>query len=336
MSDVEEMVHGAGVRRNIARALDRARSTFDATSTRAQFEREGIRFLTVLDPDYPAALHTIYDPPVGFFVLGQIPPTGDRGLAVVGSRSPTTYGKQVTKKLVSDLVAHGLTIVSGFARGIDTVAHQAALAGEGQTVAILGSGLLKLYPRENTPLARAILDGHGCLLSEHHPLQDAKPGHFPARNRLISAISQGVLVIEAGEKSGSLITADQALEQGRDVYAVPGMITSPQSQGTLQLIQQGAKLVLGAKDILEDFPLQGTPLNVSSRSTQPHAPSHPPEVLDILQALGPFELHFDDLHQKTGYPVPLLHMWLLRMQLQGKILALPGNRYAASEPGEIG
>ncbi|PWK12725.1 DNA-processing protein DprA [Tumebacillus permanentifrigoris] len=326
-ADPQEMVRGAGLRKNIATALAKSRASFDPVAIRRQFEPEGIRFLSVLDPAYPASLHTIYDPPVGLFLYGDLPPTGDNGLAVVGSRTPTSYGTTVAKKLVGELAAHGLTIVSGFARGIDTVAHRAALAAGGQTVAVLGSGLLKLYPRENTPLARAIAEGHGCLLSEHHPLMDALPGNFPARNRLISALSRAVLVIEAGERSGSLITADLALEQGRDVYAIPGMITSTQSDGTNRLIQQGAKLIRTAQDILEDYHL--TAVSVSSRETPTDLT---PEARHILQILGPFERHLDELLASTGFSAGLLHAHLLRLQLLGLITARPGGRYISNAP----
>ncbi|KEO82918.1 DNA-processing protein DprA [Tumebacillus flagellatus] len=333
--DWEEMWRGAGVRKNIARALAKSRETFDPVAFRKLYEPQGIRFVSVLDGEYPEVLHQLYDPPAGVFIWGEIPPTGDTALGVVGSRNPTEYGRQVARKLVGELAPRGLTIVSGFARGIDTVAHQAAVRAGGNTIAVLGSGLLKLYPRENRGLAQAIANGQGCLLSEHHPLMDARPGNFPARNRIISGLSQGVLVVEAGERSGSLITADQALEQGRDVYAIPGLITSAQSVGTHRLIQQGAKLVQTAQDILEDFHLlsvssRETPLSVRSARHSHLPPNLSPEAVRILEILGPFERHVDDLLLGTGLPAGVLHTQLLQLQFLGVVNALPGARYIRS------
>ncbi|MBL0388898.1 DNA-protecting protein DprA [Tumebacillus sp. ITR2] len=330
-ADADEMIRGAGVRKNIVQALAKGRAAFDPVALRRLYEPHGIAFVTVLDPEFPTSLYNLYDPPSGLFILGDLPPTGDSALGVVGSRNPTSYGKLVTRKLVSDLASRALTIVSGFARGIDTIAHSAAVGAGGRTLAVLGSGLLKLYPRENTPLARAIADGHGCLLSEHHPLMDARPGNFPARNRLISGLSQGVLVVEAGARSGSLITADQALEQGRDVYAIPGLITSDQSAGTNRLIQQGAKLVLSSQDILEDFNVspQET-INTSTSTSTSLMQNLPPEALKILEMIGPFERQLDDLLLGTGLSTGVLHTQLLQLQLLGLVNALPGGRYIRS------
>jgi DNA processing protein len=319
-----EMVQGAGIGRKQAQALCRARETFDPVVLRRSFEPSGIRFVSCIDPEYPKGFHTLYDAPAGVFVAGERLNYLIPGLAVVGSRSPTAYGKLVAEKLVSECAGHGLTIVSGLARGIDTAAHLAALRAGGRTIAVLGSGLLNIYPKENLALARRIVEGKGALVSEWHPLMPPKPGHFPIRNRLIAALAQGTLVIEAGEKSGSLITVDQALEQGRDVYAVPGPIHSQQSLGTNRLIQQGAKLVLNVEDILEDF-AYSSPYVPSSARRRP-LPEDKTEA-ELLALLGVEEMHLDQLLQATGWEAGLLHQLLLRLQLQGWIHALPGGRY---------
>lgn len=325
----EEMLKGAGVRKQAVRAICQSRQTFDPVAARRQFEPAGIRFVSLVDLEYPEPLRSLYDPPAGLFVQGQLPPCGEKGLAVVGSRTLTAYGRVVTEKLIRELVEKGLTIVSGLARGIDTIAHRATLDVGGQTVAVLGSGLLNIYPRENTKLAMQIADGHGAVISEFPPGTAGKPGHFPVRNRIISGLCQGTLVIEAGERSGSLITADQALEQGRDVYAVPGPITSPQSAGTNRLIQQGAKLVLSAADILEEYGWVADQLR-SKGATEPSEPLSG-DAARLLAAIGYSETHIDELTERTGWEFGTLHNWLIRLQLRGMITALPGGRYARVE-----
>jgi DNA processing protein len=322
-----ELVHAAGVRKAAAKELCKTRATFDPIAWQRQFAPHGIRFVSMLDAEYPSSLQELYDPPAGLFVVGRFPRCGQDALAVVGSRKPTVYGRGVTQKIVAECVRQGLTIVSGLARGVDTIAHETAVQAGGQTVAVLGSGLLNIYPKENLTLARMIADGHGTVISEWHPLMVGKPGNFPVRNRIISGLSQGTLVVEAGEKSGSLITADQALEQGRDVYAIPGPITSPQSAGTNRLIQQGAKLVLSAEDVLEDYGRS----NIGLFAAPPvQEASLEREALFLLESIGHGEVHLDELAARTGWEMGLLHTWLLRLQVQGKIAALPGSKYACT------
>ncbi len=209
--------------------------------------------LTYLDSDYPTLLKEIYDPPFVLYGMGHRGIIqSKKNLAIIGSRSPTSTGSQTVAKLIPALSKQGLTIVSGFAKGIDSIAHWKTIQTSGRTMAILGSGHLHMYPKENVQLFSQ-MSKNQLILSEYPPDTPPQKWHFPARNRIISGMSKGVLVIEAKEKSGSLITADQALEQGRDVYAIPGSIFSPLSKGTNYLIQQGAKLVMSAEDILEDF-----------------------------------------------------------------------------------
>jgi DNA processing protein len=320
----EQEWRAAGVRPTAAKELCRSRIEFEPGLLRARWAAAGIRYVAQTDAEYPEALRHLYDPPTGLFVQGALPREAGESLAVVGSRQPTAYGRAVTKKLTGELAGAGLWIVSGLARGVDTVAHEAAVAAGGKTLAILGSGLLQLYPAENARLAERIVAGGGAVISEWHPLMVGKPGHFPVRNRLIAGFSQGVLVVEAGERSGSLITADSALEQGRDVYAVPGPITSPQSAGTNRLIQQGAKAVLGAGDVLEDF--AGVVVQApQSRQQELVLDEH---ALFLLEQLTVEGTHLDVLLQRTGWAPGVLHAWLMRLQVMGKVAALPGGRYA--------
>ncbi|HEU4964565.1 MAG TPA: DNA-processing protein DprA [Bacilli bacterium] len=325
-AEADDMVQVAGIRLKAAQELVSARVSFDPYALRREYGALGIRFLAYVDEEYPAILRELYDPPGGLFVLGDLPPCAEQALAVVGSRKPTIYGRNVTQKLVGELAEQGLTIVSGLARGIDTIAHEAALQAGGQTLAVLGSGLQQIYPRENLRLAHRIADGHGAVVSEFHPMTPGKPSHFPIRNRIISGLSQATLVIEAGAKSGSLITSDQALEQGRDVYAIPGPIYSPQSEGTNRLIQQGAKLVQTAPDILEDYGFVAHACSeVAGSAVSPV--NLPPEAQVLFEALGYQEATVDQLLLRTGWESGELHTWLLKLQVQGHLTALPGGRY---------
>ncbi|KHF39791.1 DNA-processing protein DprA [Halalkalibacter okhensis] len=208
---------------------------------------------TILDSDYPALLEQIYDPPLVLYGMGvKNLMSSEKRLAVIGTRTPTPIGSKTVSSIIPPLSKEGWTIVSGFARGIDSLAHWQAVQSTGQTIAVLGSGHLHLYPKENFQLFSQ-MSKKQLIVSEYPPNTPPQRWHFPARNRIISGLSKAVLVIEAKEKSGSLITADQALEQGRDVFAIPGSILSPQSKGTNFLIQQGAKLVMNADDILHEL-----------------------------------------------------------------------------------
>ena len=203
---------------------------------------------------YPKRLKEIYNPPKKIYVLGNVEILNDIGIAIVGARKATEYGKKVALKLSEDLSKRKIVIISGLAKGIDSYAHIGTLnVQNGRTIAVLGSGIKEIYPKENIELARQIIRNGGCLISEYSP--DEKPNkiNFPERNRIISALSKGVIVVEASEKSGALITADLALEQGREVFSVPGDIYSRTSVGTNKLIQQGAKLVTSFEDVLEEI-----------------------------------------------------------------------------------
>lgn len=221
------------------------------------YNNHGIKIITIMDKEYPPLLKQIFEPPWVLYLKGNINLLHNRKkIAVVGSRTPTDYGRQCTNYFVTELVKNGYTIISGLARGIDSHAHITAIKTNGHTIAVLGSGFAHIYPKEHTSLANLIGENH-LLVSEYPPMRRPAKMNFPARNRIISGLSQAVLVVEAKEKSGSLITAQFALNEGRDVYSVPGSIFSEWSKGTNQLIQDGAKPVISIDDILEELQIFG-------------------------------------------------------------------------------
>ena len=215
--------------------------------------REGCRFLVRGNPEYPPLLEEIFDPPLVLYARGQMEPLGHPCVAVVGTRRPTIYGLQMAQGIASDLGSRGITVVSGLARGIDAAAHRGCIEGGGRTIAVLGCGIDIVYPREHRQLTQQILE-KGLLLSEFAPGTSPSPQNFPVRNRIISGLALGTLIIEASEYSGSLITARLAMEQNREVFALPGNLTSPQSFGPNFLIKQGAKLVQSWRDVVEELP----------------------------------------------------------------------------------
>lgn len=287
-------------------------------------ERE-VRTLTVLDGDYPPLLREIAQPPWVLYVLGDQTLLNKAALAVVGTRQPTHYGRTVARKLGYQLAERGVVVVSGMARGIDSEAHRGAIDAQGATVAILGCGVDVVYPKSNTALYRTIVKT-GAVVSEFPLGTQPRPGLFPQRNRIISGLSRGTVVVEAGEKSGSLITADMSLEQNRDVFAIPGPITSPQSKGCNKLIQQGAKCVADIQDILEEYPdwlhERERPLQGERESEQLTL-----EESAILEALGVEPIHVDVLCGRTSLPVAQIHTVLISLQVKRLVKQLPGSRF---------
>jgi len=221
-------------------------------------KRYNIKIVSFLDKGYPKNLKNIYDPPIALYVLGDLVPQDDAAIAIVGSRLASFYGIQQAERLGFELASRGVTVVSGLARGIDSSAHRGALKAGGRTLAVLGSGLLNIYPKEHRGLAEEISE-NGAVISEFPMRTIPERGNFPKRNRIISGLSLGVVVVEAAQRSGALITSDIAMEEGREVFAVPGKVDSITSRGTNRLIKQGAKLVETANDILEelDFQIEG-------------------------------------------------------------------------------
>lgn len=291
----------------------------------AYLERQGIKILTAEEEDYPVMLLNIPNPPYILYCRGQTGILQKFAIAVVGARSATPYGKKVARSLARELSSQGVVVVSGMARGIDTEAHLGALEETGETVAVLGSGINVVYPRENGEIFKRIAE-RGVVVSEF-PLDTVpEPGNFPRRNRIISGLSYGVLVVEAGLKSGALITADFALEQGRDVFAVPGPITAKNSEGCNNLIKQGAKLTTCVEDILEEYSSVYNAKANSALSGNDFLLLDSEESL-IIQCMGYEPCHIDELLAMSGMDVGKLSQVLLQMELKGLIKAMPGNYY---------
>ena len=249
----EKQLEGFGAKGSFLRDFEELRRLKPDSEDERECSKRGFAVVTITDRDYPLCLRNIPSPPLVMYLWGEPLPRDDRNaIAVVGRRKPTAYGVRAARMLTRDLVAGGFIVVSGLARGIDSVSHREALRGGGKTIAVLGSALDRIYPGENFFLAKAI-SRRGTVVSEF-PLGTAPlPFNFPRRNRIISGLAAGTVVVEAGEKSGALITADRALEQGKEVFAVPGEIDSPASVGTHRLIKEGAKITCSAGDIMEEF-----------------------------------------------------------------------------------
>lgn len=277
-----------------------------------KLQRHRVNVLICEDPNYPSRLKEIYDYPPVLYVRGSLPAEDEPCLAIVGTRRPTVYGRQVTEEIVADLSRSGITIISGLARGIDSVAHRAALDAGGKTVAVFGSGLNIVYPGENAKLAQAIME-HGALVSEYPLGVKPKAENFPLRNRIMSGLSLGVLVVEAGERSGALITAHQAVEQNREVFAIPGSILSPASQGTNRLIQEGAKLVRNYADILQELNLT---IVVQQAEIKEFSPANEVESA-ILKQLSSEPSHIDEICRRSGLTMPEVSSTLAMLELKG-------------------
>jgi DNA processing protein len=295
--------------------------------------RMGCHIITQKDTRYPALLLQVPDPPPYLYLYGETT-AFPMCVAMVGSRHATSYGLSITRRLSSDLVRQGITVVSGLARGIDTAAHEGALQGGGTTVAVLGSGLANIYPKENEALSRRIAE-RGAVISEF-PLQAGPdPHHFPQRNRIISGMSLGTVVVEATRRSGSLITARLALEQNREIFAVPGSVNSFKSMGTHTLIKEGAKLVTHVGDILEELPPQAARPDCQP-DDGPGAPEASRIVLDgeeqiVFEALSPYPIHVDELIRQVDMDPGRIAGILLTLELQGLARQDPGKLFRLTE-----
>jgi DNA processing protein len=333
-------VRGVGAAR--AETLAAELAAPDWRSELAQAERAGVRLVTFVDPEYPAFLKEIHDPPLVLYVQGDPAALGYSAVAVVGTRSPTMYGRETARRLSFQLAQAGVTVVSGLARGIDTEAHMAALQAKGRTVAVIGSALDAIYPAENRALAARIAAEGGAVVSEYPFGRQADRQTFPMRNRIVSGLCGGVLVVEAGLTSGTLITANQALEQGRSVLAVPGRIDSPSAQGCHRLIRQGAKLAESLDDILEELqtlpgarraPPSAAALASSAGAGQglhaaPARVAAPPldeQERKLLEALGDEELSVDALIQASGLPAGAVGARLMGLEMKRLVRRLPGQ-----------
>jgi len=302
----------------------------EAEAQAALADRNGVSVMTLAAPEYPPYLKEIFAPPPVLFVRGDFSVFSLHAVGVVGTRSPSSYGKTVTRTITRELVSHGLAIVSGLARGIDTVAHQACLEEKGRTIAVLGCGIDCIYPPENESLATAIAQG-GAVVSEFPPGTGPEPFNFPRRNRIISGLSAGVLVVEGGEKSGGLITASYALQQGRDVFAVPGPVNSPLSRGTFNLLREGAIPARSGHEIADALSLIANP-HMKSAPAAGTISGAPLSLLSDAER-GVYELltdaprRVDELSEIAGRPVMQLFDLLLMLELKGFVRQLSGQQY---------
>ncbi|OIN94768.1 MAG: DNA protecting protein DprA [Deltaproteobacteria bacterium CG1_02_45_11] len=295
--------------------------------------QKGYRIVTIADPDYPPLLLQIPDPPPFLYVYGSLD-RSIKNIAVVGSRNATSYGITTTKQLCAALAALKVIIVSGMAIGIDTAAHEGALMGHGKTIAVLGSGLERVYPAENIKLFHQIAE-NGAVISEFPLMTEPEAHNFPIRNRVISGIALGTVVVEATKKSGSLITARLAAEQNREVYAVPGSIQSFKSTGTHNLIKQGAKLVENAQDIIEEL-AHVIKANIATDNPNPNGitdqlPLLSPDESVVLEGLGPYPVHIDDLGRKLAMGPGKLSSILLQLELKGIVQQTPGKLFSTTD-----
>ncbi len=280
--------------------------------------------LTLLDEQYPRLLKEIDQAPPVIYVNGTLTPADDFAVAMVGTRMVTAYGQQVTRDTSTFLAGHGLTIVSGLARGVDALAHQHAIQAGGRTIAVLGSGVDVIYPPEHRKLAEAI-EENGAIISDY-PLGTQPEGiNFPPRNRIISGLSLATIVVEAGERSGALITADFAVEQGRDVFAVPGNVFSPASRGTNRLIQKGAYAMVSPQDVLDVLDLSQVEDYKDARQSLPADTTE----ARILQVMGYEPIHVDEICHESGIPVEKVSAALTMMELKGMVQHVGGMRYVA-------
>ncbi len=287
-----------------------------------KLDRYGVKVFTWHDPGYPSRLKEIYDYPPLIYVRGSLLPEDEWCLAVVGTRRATVYGRQVTEEIVADLAQNRITIVSGLAKGIDSVAHHSALEAGGRSIAVFACGLDIVYPSDNAELARRIIQ-QGALISEYPLGTRPKADNFPRRNRIMSGLSLGVLVIEAGKTSGAMITARLALEQNREVFAIPGSILSPASSGTNYLIQEGAKLVGDYTDILEELNLMAVARQMEMKEV---IPSSDTESL-LLKQLCAEPTHIDEVCRSSGLPMPTVSSTLAMMELKSLVKQVGNMNY---------
>ena len=306
------------------------RSTISLDGAMEKIERQGARVLTWDDPAYPPRLLNIYNPPPVLYVKGDILEEDQWAVAVVGTRGATVYGKEAARQIAGNLARNGLTIVSGLARGIDSEAHRAALDAGGRTIAVLGSGVDVIYPAEGRKLAQTVVK-RGALVSEYAMGTRPEAGNFPPRNRIISGLSLGVVIVEAGERSGALITADFALEQGREVFAVPGNIYRKKSLGTNKLIQQGAKPVLSVEDVLEELNLTMVSQQAEVRAVVPENETE----AALLEYITADPVHVDEIGQKSGLPIAQVSSTLALMELKGMVRQVGGMNYVLAREGRV-
>ena len=335
-------LESTGIQAVSAQSLATGKSMELAREEFARAADAGVTVLSVADASYPPRLKEIYDPPAILYVRGDPEVLTQPGIAVVGTRHPTPYGSGMAERLACDLAAQGLVIISGMARGVDTASHRGAISAKGKTVAVFGTGVDVIYPKENSRLSEQILAFGGALISEFPLGTFAAPQNFPIRNRILSGMSAGVLVVEAAEYSGTRITARLALEQNRDVFAVPGNVTNKNSWGPNTLIKQGAKLVATWEDVWEDLPTEvrlalTPPVSPESQSSSAASlfpdnglPPHEKLLLSLLKADE--ATHIDELVEKLESKMSSSEIFaaLFELELSGKVRQMPGKNFVKS------
>ncbi|HEY1186601.1 MAG TPA: DNA-processing protein DprA [Gemmata sp.] len=334
-----DLMHVPHIGEKLAGSIAAALRAVNVGPELALLERHGVRPVPLGSPEYPPPLAAVTAPPPLLYFRGSWVEADQNAIGIVGSRACTAYGRRVAEHVARDLVRAGFTIVSGLARGIDGAAHRAALDAGGRTIAVLAGGLSAIYPPEHAPLADEVAQ-RGCLVTETPMTVAPQPGMFPARNRIISGLSRAVVVIEANAKSGALITATHAAEQGRETFAVPGAVDSAASAGCLELLRKGARLVRGADDILEDLkgiaaadyqPAGGRPAPAArpsepSPAPQPALPALDPAQQRVFDALRG-KRHADELARELSLAVGELSRTLMQLELKKAVRRLPGNFY---------
>ncbi len=322
----EDLLQVAGMSHRLVSAIMRCKISDQVKKDLDLVMKKGYKIVTMSDPDYPPLLLQIPDPPPFLYVFGRLDGS-IKNIAVVGSRNATGYGISTTRRLCANLASLEITIVSGMAIGIDTAAHEGALAAGGKTIAVLGSGFERIYPAENLKLFYKIAES-GAVISEFSLITEPEAYNFPIRNRIISGISLGTVVVEATKRSGSLITARFAAEQNREVFAVPGSIQSFKSTGTHTLIKQGAKLVEHAQDIVEELSHVINSHSVNQNEVTDELPPLSSEESSVFKALGPYPVHIDDLVRKLSMEPGKLSSALLRLELKGIVHQAPGKLFS--------
>ena len=319
-----DALQAAGLSPKLAERVTQVRASVDLEKYMAQATAQGISILTWEDDNYPARLKEIDQPPPVLYVRGDLTTEDSWAVAVVGTRRVSAYGRQVTEELVSFFAANGVTVVSGLARGVDAIAHQSALKSGGRTIAVMGCGVDRIYPPEHTQLAEKIM-ASGALISDYAPGTPPEASNFPPRNRIISGLSMATVVVEAGETSGALITAQFAIDQGREVFAVPGNILAPQSKGTNRLIADGARPMLSGRDLLDVLNLTRV---TEQRLVRKTLPADEIET-KLMKVLSHEPLHMDDIRNQTGLPIERVSATLVMMELKGLVRQVGGMNYVA-------
>jgi DNA processing protein len=320
----QEALQAAGLGPKLAGRVAQIRASVDLEKYMARVSAQGIHILTWEDEFYPARLNDIDQPPPVLYVRGALTNDDVWAVAVVGTRRVSAYGRQVAEELAAYLANNGVTVISGLARGVDAIAHQSALKAGGRTIAVLGCGVDRIYPPEHAQLAARIITS-GAILSDYAPGTEPDAANFPPRNRIISGMAMATVVVEAGETSGALITAQFAVDQGREVFAVPGSILSAQSRGTNRLIAQGAHPMLTARDLLDVLNLRRV---TEQREVRKILPGNEIEA-KLLSVLTQDPLHMDDIRNQTGLPIERVSATLVMMELKGLVRQVGGMNYVA-------